>query len=543
MTSSNLDEKLIEILSIISEHNEPIGAKLIARELKRRGYTIGERAVRYNLQLLDEKNLTKKFGYHGRSITEKGREELEKANISYRIGSIFSQIMEKLYLSNFPTKVIVNRTTIRGDYEHIRELILKVMECGYSIGDYINIKKRLKNPEIIDVETLCSITFDNFLLKNGILSMPKYGGIVKFENYEPVYFEGVIDFKKSSIDPLEAFISRGKTDVMGIIENGEGYLPANFRIIPSSTMEKFENLLKRDLLNGVLGYGEDNVLGLSLNEGEIGVVLVGGLSPICPVVELGYEVKISAATSLMDLSLMDKKTKKYLHPINKKGKVMITPVLSKMVSMMHSVNYDMESEKGMVLVNTGYINNEYKDEAINILKECYKNKIIISNKIGLEECKEKNLLKINTLCSTTIDGIFIKYGIPIIPYYGGILELNKNRFIDIIAYDGTSLDPHEVFFNRVDGNKTILSGIRKVPMEARENLLKIIKKLGWTGILEVGMPNNDLYGIKVEKGMFGFASIGGINPFVAIKNRGISVEIEALHDIKEYSKLTSIEDL
>ena len=194
---NNLDEKLVEILSIISEHDEPIGAKLIARELKRRGYEIGERAVRYHLQLLDEKNLTKKFGYSGRAITEKGLEELEKANISYRIGSVFSQIMEKLYLSNFPTKVIINKTVFEGDYEMIRDLVLKVIDNGFSIGDYVNIKKDSENPNLINIETLCSITFDNFLLKNGILSMPKYGGIVKFEDYEPVYFEGVIDFRKS----------------------------------------------------------------------------------------------------------------------------------------------------------------------------------------------------------------------------------------------------------------------------------------------------------------------------------------------------------
>jgi hypothetical protein len=536
-----LDEKLVEILSIISEHSEPIGAKLIARELKRRGYKIGERAVRYHLQLLDEKNLTKKYGYSGRLITEKGLEELEKANISYRIGSIFSQIMEKLYCSNFPTKVIINKTVFEGDYEKIRDLTLNVLNMGFSIGDYMNIFKDSKNPNLINVETLCSITFDNFLLKNGILSMPKYGGIVKFEDYNPVYFDGVIDFRKSSIDPLEAFISRGRTDVLGIIENGEGYLPANFRIIPSSTKEKFENLLKRDLLNGVLSYGEDNVLGLSLNEGEIGVALVGGLSPICPAVEIGYNVKINAATTLKDLSLMEKRNKKYLHPVNKKCKVMITPVLSKMISLMHNVSYDIESSRGAVLVNTGYIDENYYDDAIEVLNECHNSKTIISDRVGIE--KEDNCIKINTLCSTTIDGIFLKYGIPIMPYYGGVLELNRNRFIDIISYGGTSLDPHEVFFNRVDGKKTILSGIRKVPMEARENLIKIVNKLNWTGILNIGMPNNDLYGVKVEKGMFGFASIGGMNPFVLMKNKGIPVKIEALHGTLEYSKLNLISEL
>lgn len=544
---NKLDDKLIEILTIISEHSEPVGAKIIAQELQKRGYEIGERAVRYHLQLLDERNLTEKFGYAGRSITNKGLEELEKANISYRIGSVFSQIMDKLYLSNFPTKVIINKTIIEGDYAEIKNLALKVMEHGYSIGDYINITKECDNKkddndvDLITIETLCSITFDNFLLKNGILSNPKYGGIIKFEDYEPAYFDGTIDFKKTSIDPLDAFISRGKTDILGIMENGEGYLPANFRVIPKSTKDKFKNLLNRDLLNGVLSYWEENVLGIDLNENEVGVALVGGLCPICPAVECGHVVNIGAATSLKDLSLMEKKTKKYLNPVVKKGDIKISSVLSKMNSMMHNVNYDIEMENGAVLVNTGYVDKSYKQAVIEILKECMDKKQIISDKIGITEIDDK--IQINTLCSTTIDGIFLKYGIPVIPYYGGILELNKNRFIDTISYDGTSLDPHEVFFNKVDGKNTILSGIRKAPMSARENLINIMEKLNWSGIIEIGKPNNPIYGIKVEKGMFGFATVGGVNPFVVIKNSGIPIEINALHDIMDYSKLAFIDEL
>jgi len=538
--SSN--EKLIEILDILSQYDRPVGAKIIADELKKRGYELGERAVRYHLQLLDEKNLTEKFGYYGRVITEKGLDELNKANIIYRIGSIFSQIMEKLYLSDFPKKVIINKTVVEANPDELKELVLKVVDSGFSIGNYVNIRENKGFNNInTTVETLCSINFDNFLMKNGIYSMIRYGGVVKFEDYKPVAFEGVIEFSKSSIDPLEAFITRGKTDVLGIIENGEGYLPANFRTIPKIVLNKFENLLKQDVLNGVLSYGEDNVLGLGLNEGEIGVVLVGGLTPICPLAENEFPIKINAATEIIDISKMNIVNKKYLKPTNGRGTVKIMPVLSKMLSMIHRVDYSIENERGNVLINTGYVDKKYEDEVLDILKECFKSKTLISDRIGFEI--KRDLLIINTLCSSTIDGILIKCGVPVMPYYGGILEIAKNRFIDMIAYEGTSLDPHEVFFNKVDGKNTILSGVRKVPMAAQEDLINIVNELGWTGLHKIGKPNNDICGVKVEKNMLGFVSFGGVNPFAIIKNNNIPIKILALHDIKEYSELIHLKEL
>ncbi|HIQ39250.1 MAG TPA: DUF128 domain-containing protein, partial [Methanothermococcus okinawensis] len=123
------------------------------------------------------------------------------------------------------------------------------------------------------------------------------------------------------------------------------------------------------------------------------------------------------------------------------------------------------------------------------------------------------------------------------------LELSKDRFIEIISYDGTSLDPHEIFLNRIDGESIVLSGVRKAPMVARERLIEIVKYLNWRGIYKVGKPNNDVCGVKVEKNMFGYISFGGMNPFAILKSKGIPVEVSALHGIVEYSKLIPVEEL
>ena len=69
MPDAETQRKLIEILRILSESTEEMGARKIAEEMNRRGYNLGERAVRYHLRMLDERGFTKKHGYLGRVLT------------------------------------------------------------------------------------------------------------------------------------------------------------------------------------------------------------------------------------------------------------------------------------------------------------------------------------------------------------------------------------------------------------------------------------------------------------------------------------------
>ena len=73
---SESEHRMIEILRILNEQDKPTGSKLIADELKNKGFNLGERAVRYHMQILDEKGYTERMGYSGRRITNLGREKL-----------------------------------------------------------------------------------------------------------------------------------------------------------------------------------------------------------------------------------------------------------------------------------------------------------------------------------------------------------------------------------------------------------------------------------------------------------------------------------
>ncbi|AAB98143.1 conserved hypothetical protein [Methanocaldococcus jannaschii DSM 2661] len=538
---ADLDRKLIEILDILSKSKEPVGAKIIAKELNKRGYKIGERAVRYHLKLLDGMKLTKKVGYAGRVITERGLEELEKANISYRLGSIYSNILEKTISANYRFGyVVINRCQVYADFNDVLKIIKSVYESGLAVGDRVGIIDREK---FVEINTLCSLNFDNILLQNGIFPLHVCAGVVKYEDGKPVEFKEIIDYKSTSIDPLRAFIEKKETDVMGIIENGEGYLPANFRYFGVEFLERFETILEIDELKCIISYGTENVLGLDVGDDKVGVALIGGLTPIAPFVENNYCVEICPMSSIVRLESLHKLKKNPRDIVTKKANIRIKTALSKMFNAMAKVTYDIDEADGDVIVNTAFIDKKYLDEAFDILKEAYKKGLGISDRFGIVE--ENDRIKIQTICAVTLDGIFLRNSVPLIPKYGGILEIteDKERFIDIIGYDGSSLDPHEVFFNFVDCEKTFLAGFREVHRVAREKLEEVLKKLNWNGIKAIGEPNNELYGIGVNKDMCGVVTMGGINPLVLLKENEIPIELKAMHEVVRFSDLKSYKEI
>ncbi|MFC2019796.1 winged-helix domain-containing protein [Chloroflexota bacterium] len=67
--NQDVERKVLSILKILSDSQDVLGARVIARQLKDLGIELGERAVRYHLKLMDERGLTRLSGRDGRLIT------------------------------------------------------------------------------------------------------------------------------------------------------------------------------------------------------------------------------------------------------------------------------------------------------------------------------------------------------------------------------------------------------------------------------------------------------------------------------------------
>jgi len=67
-----------EILSILEEKEEPVGSNLLSRLLAARGIEVSEATVGRLLSEMDRRDLTRRQGFQGRVITEKGRRRLNQ---------------------------------------------------------------------------------------------------------------------------------------------------------------------------------------------------------------------------------------------------------------------------------------------------------------------------------------------------------------------------------------------------------------------------------------------------------------------------------
>jgi len=558
------DRKMMEILRILGDRNEVLGAKTIAEELRKKGYDLGERAVRYHMRILDEKGFTERMGYAGRQITSEGLKELEKGLIYDQVDFIFSKFEDMMYETTLNPetssgKVVVNTSTFHYQKE-IMDIIKNIFKKGIAVSPYLKINQIpsiKENENLIELESICGTTIDGMLLKAGIPVVPKYGGLVEVKDYTPKRFSELIAYKKTSMTPLEAFTDREMTSVLEVVEEGNGYIPANFRLIPGKARQEAIKLfqkLKQIGISGLLKIGQsgESVLGIPVDEDMIGIAVIGGISPLCAAKEASYNVNIKLAENLVEFSQMESITepkdlmKKVGLEVDKKVKFL----LSKAWNLIHQVDFNLESQKGQVIVNISYLNQEDLDEGLKFFDH------VMASRPDYCTSRYYQILPgsqgkkgIATVCSLTIDGILTKQGIASTPQYGGILETEgkQPRFIELTAYNGSSLDPHEIYLSKgltsvsesLKRGGRILASLREIPYIARPETLDVLDNVEEAGfsILKVGKPSELVYNAKVERYHVGIVTPGGLNPIAAIKEAGIPVEAKAVETLMDSSHM------
>ncbi len=551
---SESEHRMIEILRILNIQEKPIGSKVIADELKNKGYNLGERAVRYHMQILDEKGYTERKGYSGRVITELGRTKLEKGLIYDQVDFTFSKFEERIYLTDFDYNkkegnVIVNTSNILDNKAF--DIIKEAFQAGICVSPLINAKKtEINGKKGYVMKTICGTTIDGVLLKNGIPSIPQYGGLVEIEDYAPTKFSELISYKKTSITPLDAFIAKGMTSVLEVVEHGNGTIPANFRIIPASSVEKAKEIIQRLEnvgIGGVLEIGEisENILGIPVPEGMVGVAIIGGITPFCAAQEMNYKVDIKTGEEIINYNKLKalESSKLKIKPA-KRIEYKKTPfILSKSLNRINQVDYDIETGEGNIVANISYLNKKDLDDALSIMKKAYKSlpKYMNPHFNIVNHPNDKEKVGIATVCSLTIDGILIKNGIRSTPQYGGLLELGKPPlFVEMISYDGSSIDPHKIFIfknltsiTKRQNPKKILASIKEVPYIARPQTEEILNKIDAEGfpIFKVGKPRELVYNAKVDNYNFGIVTGSGLNSIAAIKEKGISIKVKAVETV------------
>ncbi len=163
-----------------------------------------------------------------------------------------------------------------------------------------------------------------------------------------------------------------------------------------------------------------------------------------------------------------------------------------------------------------------------------------------------------TVSAAIVCGVMLKAGIPVDFRFGGILQFRDRkptRFIDLIEYHGSTVDPFEIFVAArmtsvchiaQDGSGNILASFQELPLPSRpaaEGVIESLRAAGLCSSAFLGKTNESLYDIPVRPNKVGLVVLSGLNPAAAVAERNIPVIGKATGGVISFEKLTDFWDL
>jgi repressor of nif and glnA expression len=272
----------------------------------------------------------------------------------------------------------------------------------------------------------------------------------------------------------------------------------------------------------------------------------------------------------------------YTQPLGRDGR-MITPrgleelrealapdqlgfILEKLELLAFKTTFDPKSRTGLFPINTSLFNKEIFPKAIQAMKGAFKAGLCVSQLVAIATEGQKlgdvvipdGKVGLATVCSVIVNGVLLKHGVPVDSRFGGVLEIKDfkpKRFVAIINYGGTSLDPSEQYIRArmtsvsevaKTGNGKILANFRELPAPARsivEQVIAELKEAGMNGVYALGNTSEPVCQISVGTNRMGMALLGGLNPVAAAVEAGIEVDNVAESGMIDYQQLVSFSDL
>lgn len=317
-TSTDTERKIIAILKVLSNSPEPLGSITIARVLEREGLLLSERAVRNHLRITDERGYTQPAGRDGRMITPQGMEEVREALAPEQMGSIRDKLELLAFQTTFDPEKRVGKLTIntsiidKSKFKKALSAMKGAFKAGLCVSDMVAVAsegERLGWVVIpkgkIGLATVCSVVINGVMLKAGVPTEFRFGGVLELRNLKARRFVAVIEYAGSSIDPHEQFIRARVTSVAEAARTGNGKILGVFRTIPAPARPIVEEkiaLLKEAGIGGLfaLGNTSEPVAQIPVGLNRIAMIQLGGLNPVAAAVEAGIEIDNVAESGLIE---------------------------------------------------------------------------------------------------------------------------------------------------------------------------------------------------------------------------------------------------
>jgi HTH-type transcriptional regulator, global nitrogen regulator NrpRI len=317
---ADAENKLVAILKVLSESSEPLGSITIARRLEDEGVFLSERAVRYHLRIADERGYTRPGGRDGRMITPEGREEVKDALAPQQLGFVRDKLELLAYLTTFnPEKrtgqLAVNTSIINKDkFKTALAAMKDAFKAGICVSELIAIGEEggklgavVVPPGKMGLATVCGASINGVLLKAGVPTEFRFGGVLEIKNHNPRRFVDITEYAGTSSDPSEQFIQAKMTSVGLASRTGSGKILGAFRTIPAPARDVVRDMDAKLREVGIMGiFAIGNIsqplcqIPVALN--RVGMIQLGGLNPVAAAVEAGTDIENIAESGMMDFA-------------------------------------------------------------------------------------------------------------------------------------------------------------------------------------------------------------------------------------------------
>ena len=241
-------------------------------------------------------------------------------------------------------------------------------------------------------------------------------------------------------------------------------------------------------------------------------------------------------------------------------------IIEKLQLLAFQTTFDPARKTGLVPINTSLFRSQDFADALREMRRVVDSGLGVSRLVTIAHEGDKlgnrviprGKVGLATVCGIVVNGVLLKSSIPIESRFGGVLELKAGRprrFVAIIRYDGTSLDPSEQYIRAgmtnvrdaaSSGTGRILANFREILAPSRgivERRIQELESAGITAVYMLGNTREPICQIDVGMNRVGMILLGGLNPVAAAAEAGIDVDNSAESGLVDYERLADISSI
>ncbi|MCX5847350.1 MAG: NrpR regulatory domain-containing protein [Deltaproteobacteria bacterium] len=240
--------------------------------------------------------------------------------------------------------------------------------------------------------------------------------------------------------------------------------------------------------------------------------------------------------------------------------------ISRIEILAYRTTFDPVNSCGVLPVNISLFPKDRFKDALKVMRPAFDAGIAVSDLVAV--ARENGQLGsvtvpagkvgLATVCSIVINGVLLKAGIPMDSKFAGILQMKDRkprRFVELIYYSGSSLDPSETFIMAKmtsvrsvlkQGEGNILANFREIPAPCKtlvEELVFKLNKVRIGGVLSIGEVSEPVCQVHVDLNKVGLILTGGLNPIACAQEAGIQTENRGMAAVMDFQDLRKFSDI